>query len=75
MYAGQDAEDALKALNVAPDFDHTKPESDTRILFVQRKLDGSDIYFLGMREEQAPIFEIEHWLTEVTIMRARSHDV
>jgi len=47
VYAGQDAEDALKALNVAPDFDHTKPESDTRILFVQRKLDGSDIHFLG----------------------------
>ena len=37
VYAGQNAAAALKALNVAPDFDHTKPQSDTRILFVHRK--------------------------------------
>ena len=30
VYAGQNAEAALKALNVAPDFDHTKPENGHR---------------------------------------------
>ena len=42
----------LKALNVAPDFDHTKPQSDTRILFVHRKLADADIYFLDNRNDR-----------------------
>ena len=52
VYAGQNADAALKALNVAPDFDYTKPESDTRILFVHRKLADADIYFLDNRNDR-----------------------
>ncbi len=52
VYAGQNAEAVLKALAVVPDFDHTKPESDTRILFVHRKLPDSDIYFVDNRNER-----------------------
>jgi hypothetical protein len=51
VYAGQDAAAALKAMNVAPDFDHTKPESDTRIEFVHRRLPNADIYFLDNRSD------------------------
>ena len=32
VYAGQKPSGCFNALNVAPDFDYTKPESDTRIL-------------------------------------------
>ena len=42
----------LKALNVAPDFDHTKPQSDTRILFVHRKAGDTDIYFVDNRNDR-----------------------
>ncbi len=52
VYAGQNAEATLKALSVAPDFDHTKPQSDTRILFVHRKLADADIYFLDNRNDR-----------------------
>jgi hypothetical protein len=52
VYAGQNAESALKALDLSPDFDHSKPESDTRILFVHRKLAGGDIYFLDNRSNR-----------------------
>jgi len=52
VYAGQNAKAALKALGVAPDFDHTTPTSDTRILFVHRKLSDGDIYFLDNRNER-----------------------
>lgn len=52
VYAGQNAEATLKALNVTPDFDHTKPQSDTRILFVHRKLADADIYFLDNRNDR-----------------------
>jgi hypothetical protein len=52
VYAGQNAEAALKALGVAPDFDHSKPQSDTRILFVHRKLADGDIYFVDNRNDR-----------------------
>lgn len=52
VYAGQNAEATLKALSVAPDFDHSKPQSDTRILFVHRKLADVDIYFLDNRNDR-----------------------
>ena len=52
VYAGQNAEATLKALSVAPDFDHTKPHSETRILFVHRKLADVDIYFLDNRNDR-----------------------
>jgi hypothetical protein len=52
VYAGQNAEATLKALAVAPDFDHTKPQSDTRILFVHRKLADGEIYFLDNRNDR-----------------------
>jgi hypothetical protein len=39
-------------LDVAPDFDHSKPESDTRIVFVHRKLADGDVYFLDNRNDR-----------------------
>ncbi len=53
VFAGQDAASALAALNVAPDFDHTKPQPDTRIAFIHRKLPDGDIYFLDNRNDRA----------------------
>jgi hypothetical protein len=52
VYAGQNAEAALKAMKVVPDFDHTKPESDTRLLFVHRKLADGDLYFVDNRNDR-----------------------
>ena len=49
VYAGQSLDDALKAMNVAPDFDYTKPESDTDLEFVHRKLANADLYFVDNR--------------------------
>jgi len=52
VYAGQNAAAALKAMNVVPDFDHTKPEIDTRLLFVHRKLADGDVYFIDNRNDR-----------------------
>jgi hypothetical protein len=56
VYAGQDAASALQALNVAPDFEHTRPLPDTRIEFVHRKLAGGDVYFLDNRNDRDETF-------------------
>ncbi len=51
VYAGQNAETALKALKVSPDFDYTKPANGQRIFFVHRKLADGDLYFLDNRDD------------------------
>ncbi len=52
VYAGQNLGDVFNALNVAPDFDYTKPESDARLLFVHRKLADGDLYFVDNRSDR-----------------------
>jgi hypothetical protein len=49
VYAGQNAEAALKALNVAPDFDYGELDNGQQIFFVHRKLADGDLYFLDNR--------------------------
>jgi hypothetical protein len=49
VYAGQNAEAALKALEVPPDFDYSKPANGQQIYFVHRKLADGDLYFLDNR--------------------------
>jgi hypothetical protein len=52
VYAGQNAEAALKGLNVAPDVDYSGQENDQKILFVHRKTADADIFFLDNRGDQ-----------------------
>ena len=52
VYAGQSLGDVFKALGVAPDFDYTKPEKDTQVLFAHRKLADGDIYFVDNRNDR-----------------------
>jgi len=49
VYAGQNAEAALKAMNVAPDFDYSKPANGQQVAFLHRKLADADLYFLDNR--------------------------
>ena len=52
VYAGQSLTDVFNALKVPPDFDYTKPESDTRILFAHRRLADGDLYFVDNRNDR-----------------------
>ena len=52
VYAGQNPGGAFTALKLAPDFDYTKPQSDTHILFVHRKLADGDLYFVDNRNDR-----------------------
>jgi hypothetical protein len=52
VYAGQSLTDVFNALKVAPDFDYTKPEGDTRILFAHRRLAEGDLYFVDNRNDR-----------------------
>jgi len=53
VYAGQNTGNVFNALHLAPDFDYSKPESDTRLLFVHRKLADGDLYFVDNRNDRS----------------------
>jgi hypothetical protein len=58
VFAGRSAADALRALEVSPDFEHTKPQSDTAVAYVHRKISDGDIYFVHNRKNRAENVEI-----------------
>ncbi len=57
VYSGMTADEALATLNEAPDFQYTKPEADTALLFVHRKLADGDLYFIDNRNDRAESVE------------------
>lgn len=58
VFAGQSAADALQALQVSPDFEHTKPHSDTEVAYVHRRIADGDIYFVHNRKNRAENVEV-----------------
>jgi hypothetical protein len=44
--------DVLKELGVVPDFEHTKPKTDTALLAVHRALGDGDLYFVNNRNDR-----------------------
>jgi hypothetical protein len=53
VYAGLKLADALNTMQVAPDFSYSKPEENTQLLFVHRKLADGDLYFVDNRSDRA----------------------
>ena len=52
VLAGQTVAEAMTKVDLAPDFDYTKPEADTKLLFVHRSLPDADIYFVDNRSDR-----------------------
>jgi alpha-L-rhamnosidase len=52
VFAETGLADVMKARNVPPDFTFTKPEPDTKLLFVHRILEDGDLYFVDNRGER-----------------------
>ena len=52
VYGDQKMADVLTDIHVGPDFSYTKPESDTDLLFVHRKLGDGDLYFVDNRNDR-----------------------
>jgi hypothetical protein len=63
VYAGQSLGDVFAAMHVGKDFDYSKPESDTRLLFVHRKLTDGDLYFVDNRNDRDETVEASFRVT------------
>lgn len=47
----------LEDLRARPDFEYTKPSTNTRVLFVHRHLDDADLYYVDNRNDRAEQIE------------------
>ena len=52
VYGDKNLGDVLSAIGVTPDFDYDKPEGDTNLLFVHRKLPDGDLYYVDNRNDR-----------------------
>lgn len=84
VYADQTLVEALNALQIAPDFDYTKPQSDTQLWFVHRTLPDGEIYWVDNRqnrvEELEAIFRVsgkaaELWYPETGRTEPASYSI
>jgi hypothetical protein len=57
IFAGQSLQDVLKTLNIIPDFSYTKPQENTRLLYVHRKLGDVDFYWVNNRNSRVEDLE------------------
>ena len=53
VYSGMTANEVLADLGTSKDFDYSKPGPDTSLMFLHRKLDDGDIYFVDHRNDHA----------------------
>lgn len=52
VYAGMSSNEVLGALGVAKDFEYDTQEPDTTLMFLHRKLDDGDLYFVDNRMDR-----------------------
>jgi hypothetical protein len=57
VFAGLSLAEALAKLQVAPDFDYTKPQSDTKVWFVHRAIADGEIYWINNRNNRVETIE------------------
>ena len=52
VYGEKNLGEVLSAIGVARDVDYTKPQADSNLLFVHRKLSDGDLYFVDNRNDR-----------------------
>jgi hypothetical protein len=52
VYSGPDSAEVMREVQIVPDFEYTKPQSDTELLFVHRKLSDGDLYYVDNRQDR-----------------------
>jgi hypothetical protein len=57
VFAASDTSAALTTIGLAPDFTYVKPRSDSKIMFIHRKLADGHAYFLSNRSDRAEKIE------------------
>jgi hypothetical protein len=57
VFAGQTLAEVLNTLHIQPDFEYTKSQDNTEILYVHRKSDNNEIYWVNNRNNRTEDLE------------------
>ena len=63
VFAGMTAADAVKALKIEPDFEYSKPQPDTLLMFVHREVSDGEIYWVDNRHDRDENVEVSFRVT------------
>jgi hypothetical protein len=63
VFNSKDAEAALKAISLAPDFNYKKPAPDSKVMFIHRQLPNGHIYYLANRIDREEEVEVSFRVT------------
>jgi hypothetical protein len=63
VITGKALSEVLPALNIQPDFTYTRPQENTKLLYVHRKLANGDLYWVNSRNDSARQLEATFRLT------------
>jgi len=84
VFAGMTAADAVKALKIDPDFEYVKPQPDTLLMFMHRKLSDGEIYWVDNRHDRDENVEVtfrvagkapELWHADTGVIEPASYKV
>jgi hypothetical protein len=57
VYSGKTANEVLADMKLAPDFEYTRPEPDTKLMFLHRRLSDGEIYFVDNRKDRPEMLD------------------
>jgi len=63
VLAGMKVGDALEKMKINPDFTYSKPENDTKLMFVHRKAGNTDFFWVNSRNARVQDIEAEFRVT------------
>ena len=84
VYAGQTIAEVLTSAKITPDFEYTKPQNNTNLLFVHRKLGDVEIYWVNNRNNNVENLEAtfrvegkaaEIWHPETGVIEEASYNI
>jgi hypothetical protein len=58
VYTGKTIQEVLDDLHIQPDFKYAKPQANTKLLYVHRKLSKGDIYWVNNRNDRSEDLEV-----------------
>jgi hypothetical protein len=84
VYAGISLEEVLTRQNIAPDLAYTKPDDESKLFFVHRKENDTDIYWVNNRSDKATNMDVtfrvagktaEVWHPETGLTETASYSI
>ncbi|WP_321373096.1 glycosyl hydrolase [uncultured Draconibacterium sp.] len=58
VYAGFELKDVMTQQEITPDMVYTKPKADSELFFAHRQVDGTDIYWVNNRSDEATEMDV-----------------